>query len=137
MTLAHYEPVVALWQASPGVGLSAADEKAAIARYLQRNPGLSFVAVQQGVVVGAVLCGHDGRRGLIHHLAVTPACRRRGIGTALVQRCVASLQAQSIDKCHLFVFRDNEDAIAFWQTHSWEIRADIAIMSRWITETEA
>ena len=76
-----YPAVIELWKRCEGIGLSAADEAAAIAAYLARNPGMSFVALtDEGRVAGAVLGGHDGRRGYIHHLAVDAACRRQGSG---------------------------------------------------------
>lgn len=134
MTIAHYEQVLTLWRHSEGVGLSAADGREAIARYLARNPGLSFVVFADEELVGAVLCGHDGRRGFIHHLAVAPPYRRQGLGRRLVQRCLHGLTQIGIEKCHLFVFHENEDAIAFWQAQGWSIRHDITIMSRWIEE---
>lgn len=124
-----YDEVYALWRATPGVGLSTADGRAEIGRYLERNAGLSFVAEHDGRLVGAVLCGHDGRRGFIHHLAVRPAARRRGIGTLLVRSCLAGLQAAGIQKCHLFVFGANEEAIAFWQATGWVRRDELALMS--------
>ncbi len=134
MTIADYEEALALWQGSEGVGLSAADSREAIAAYLQRNPDLSMVVFVGASLVGAVLCGHDGRRGFIHHLAVAPAYRRRGIGSALVQSCLAKLRALGIGKCHLFVFHANESAQAFWRAQGWQVRHDILIMSRYIDE---
>ena len=70
LTIESYDAVLALWKQCEGVGLSDADSKEGIQRYLDRNPGMSFVATASGVVVGAVLAGHDGRRGYVHHLAV-------------------------------------------------------------------
>ena len=84
MAIEQYDEVLALWQRCPGVGLSGADEHAQIAHYLLRNPGMSFVAIADGRIVGAILGGHDGRRGYIHHLAVDTAFRRRGIGTLTI-----------------------------------------------------
>jgi putative acetyltransferase len=129
MTIEDYDAVLALWQASAGVGLRLADEKEHIARYLARNPGLSFVAHRNGRLVGAVLCGHDGRRGYIHHLAVAASHRRQGIGRALVERSLAGLSAIGIRKCHLFVFQDNSEAIAFWQETGWFERNELLVMS--------
>ena len=63
MTVLDYPDVFALWQNSKGIGLSGADTLEAISTYLARNPGHSFVARHQAQLVGAVLCGHDGRRG--------------------------------------------------------------------------
>jgi N-acetylglutamate synthase len=130
MHVTDYDPVLALWQTTEGLGLSAADQRPAIERYLQRNPGMSFVAVDGKQIVGAALCGHDGRRGYLHHLAVAPACRCRGIGRQLVERCLSALAAAGIDKCHLFVFADNAPAVAFWKRVGWTKRVDLVVMSR-------
>lgn len=128
-TMQDYAPVFALWRETEGVGLSSADEPEQIAAYLARNPGMSFVARCGGEVVGAVLCGHDGRRGLLHHLAVRSDCRRQGIGAMLVERCLEALHSQGIDKCHLFVFRSNQSGIAFWRSQGWEERLTLVLMS--------
>jgi N-acetylglutamate synthase len=79
-SLDAYDAVLALWRQCEGIGLSQADSRENIQRYLERNPGMSFIATFNGTVVGAVLCGHDGRRGYIHHLAVHPSCRRTKTG---------------------------------------------------------
>ena len=132
LTIDQYDEVIALWQASEGVGLSSADERENIRFYLERNPGMSFVAVADGRIVGTILCGHDGRRGFIHHLAVHQDYRRRGIASQLTQKSVAALQAAGIQKCHVFIFRRNASGITFWQANGWEIRQDIHIMSKHI-----
>lgn len=132
MSPGDYEAVLALWQASDGVGLSDADAPDQIGRFLERNPGLSLVALVDDELVGAVLCGHDGRRGYLHHLAVHPDYRQRGIGRQLVQRCLAKLGEAGIQKCHLFVFKDNEGARTFWQRTGWTPRTELRMMSRLI-----
>jgi ribosomal protein S18 acetylase RimI-like enzyme len=68
-----YDHAVALWNLGEGVEVAEGDSKEEISAYLLRNPGLSRVAEENGTIVGAVLCGHDGRRGMIYHLAVAPA----------------------------------------------------------------
>lgn len=129
MVPADHDDALALWGRSPGVGLSRADEPAAIRRYLGRNPGLSFVAREGERLVGAVLCGHDGRRGFLHHLAVDAAYRGRGLGRKLTRRCLAALRADGIDKCHLFVLRTNEPALEFWRRIGWQERVDLRMCS--------
>lgn len=129
MSILDYDAVLALWRATEGLGLSAADEFEAIARYLERNPDLSFTAWEGDMLVGAVLCGHDGRRGYIHHLAVAESHRRQGIGRRLVEQCLNGLRSRGIDKCHLFVYRANTAAQAFWQEIDWVRRDDLHIMS--------
>ena len=131
MTIRDYDQVVGLWQSSEGVGLSDADSREGVARFLERNPGLSFVARDGQHLVGVVLCGHDGRRGYIHHLAVSKSHRRQGLGRALVERCLSALRRDGIDKCHLFVFAANGDAITFWKNVGWTERVELIMMSQY------
>jgi len=133
MTPADYDEVEALWKASPGVGLYPGDDRAGIERFLRRNPGLSFVARDGRNVVGAVLCGHDGRRGYVTHLAVDAVCRGEGLGTRLIEQCLDALASAGIEKVHLFVFKDNRGARAFWKRIGWEERDDLVTMSRYLT----
>jgi ribosomal protein S18 acetylase RimI-like enzyme len=128
----RYDQVYALWQRSSGAWLSSADECEHITRYLARNPGMSFLAFAGDTVVGTILGGHDGRRGYIHHLAVDDAYRRKGIGGQLVERCLAALEEEGLQKVHLFVFHENEDGIDFWKANGWELRRDIMVMSKHI-----
>ncbi len=127
MQLEDYEDVLALWQGMPGIGLSSADSKAALAQFLSRNPGLSLVALDDGQVVGTILAGNDGRRGYLYHMAVAPAYRRRGVGKTLLQRCLAALEAVGIEKSHLFVYQENEEAKRFWEKCGWVQRHDLVI----------
>jgi putative acetyltransferase len=131
MTIEDYDRVTALWRSSEGIGLSSTDARESIARFLDRNPGLSFVAEDRQALVGAVLCGHDGRRGYIYHLAIDRSHRTRGLGAALARRCLSALRDAGIDKCHIFVFRDNDAARAFWRRVSWEERGDLVVLSRY------
>ena len=125
----HIGAARSLWERTEGVGLSIADEPPALARYLERNPGLSFVAMSGSAVVGAALCGHDGRRGYLHHLAVEAECRRRGIGAELISRCLSALGAAGIEKCHIFVYRENLAGQSFWSRAGWIVREDLVLMS--------
>lgn len=134
MTGADVAEALVLWTATEGVGLRGADSPDELARYLARNPDLSFAAREEGRMVGAVLCGHDGRRGYLHHLAVAAPHRRRGIGRALVERCLQGLRADGIAKCHLFVYHHNAAGQAFWRGIGWHARDDLLVMSRNLTD---
>lgn len=129
-TIEVYEQVYSLWDLCDGIGLSSADSRAGIQKFLERNSGLSFIARDDQTVVGTILCGHDGRRGYIHHLAVSPDYRRRGIGRLMVDKSLAALQSSDIQKCHLFIFKDNTDGVAFWESIGWIFRRDIAVVSK-------
>ncbi|MCB2170395.1 MAG: GNAT family N-acetyltransferase [Deltaproteobacteria bacterium] len=130
MTITDFDAVRALWTSCEGVGLNDADRPEALRAYLVRNPGMSFVAQEDDAIVGAVLCGHDGRRGYLNHLAVSPAHRYQGIARRLVSSCLAALKAAGIGKCHLFIFSSNQDGQNFWQKIGWELRDDLAVASR-------
>jgi len=116
LTMADYEETVAFWQRQNGIALSESDERESMSRFLMRNPGMSFIARNaSGRVIAAVLCGHDGRRGYLHHLAVDLAHRRQGLGRALVERCLAKLAAAGIPKCNIFLFTENVEGRRFWE----------------------
>ncbi|MBQ8922005.1 MAG: 1-(5-phosphoribosyl)-5-[Oscillospiraceae bacterium] len=125
MQIADYDALFALWTAC-GNGLNNLDDsREGIARYLERNPSTSFVAVENGVIAGAILCGHDGRRGYIQHMSVSPEHRRRGIGTKLLARALEALKAEHINKAALVAFKQNEIGNAFWERMGFSLREDL------------
>ncbi|HCB47948.1 MAG TPA: GNAT family N-acetyltransferase [Chloroflexi bacterium] len=130
MTIEDYQDVRNLWEQTEGIETADTDSREGLSRFLERNPGLSFVARDGENIVGVVLCGHDGRRGYIDQLAVRKSYRRQGIGRSLVSRCVYNLMRIGIRKWHLFVFEDNEEAIKFWNKLGWAKRVELVTMSR-------
>jgi ribosomal protein S18 acetylase RimI-like enzyme len=120
MTLRHYEAAVKLWKQCEGVHLGKADEREAIARYLRRNAGMSLVAMDNVRLVGTVLCGHDGRRGILHHLAVAKDCRGTGVGKTLVTQAQEKLKAAGLDRCWILILADNGAARQFWKALGWQ-----------------
>jgi len=124
MSITDYDDAVALWLRTEGMSLELEDVDAReqVARYLERNAGMSFVARTEDRLVGAVMCGHDGRRGYLHHLAIDREYRRLGIGSALVACCLAALHADGISRCNIFVLADNECGRRFWEEHGWSIK---------------
>jgi len=134
MSIDDYETIYALWEKSDSIGLSKADSHHGIKIFLERNPGMSFTAWKEGQLVASVLCGHDGRRGYIHHLMVDPDFRRQGLGQSLVSRCMFALTRIGIQKCHLFVLEDNIQGKKFWERLGWTKRVELALMSQQILE---
>ena len=123
-----YNAVIALWRRAEGVGLNESDSRRAVAAYLRRNPRFSFVAERDGRVIGAVLCGHDGRRGYLHHLAVARRYRRRGVGRQLVNACLAKLRKAGIQRCNIFIFAKNAAGMNFWRHNGWKPRSELRVM---------
>lgn len=117
-----------LWAKTEGIGLNESDTPEALKAFLSRNPSLSRVAEYDGRLIGALLCGHDGRRGYLHHLAVEKANRCQGIGRALVKACINSLQNEGILKCNLFLYTSNIEGRAFWLRSGWSVREDLRLV---------
>ncbi len=125
MQISDYDALYELWTAC-GNGLNNLDDsREGIARYLERNPNTSFVAEENGTLAGAVLCGHDGRRGYIQHMSVSPDFRRRGIATKLLNRALDALKAEQINKAALVAFKKNEGGNAFWEQQGFSLRDDL------------
>jgi putative acetyltransferase len=128
LQIKDYDAVIALWRRTEGVGLNESDTRRAIAAFLRRNPNLSFVAEKDGRIIGAVLCGHDGRRGYLHHLAVSKRHRCRGVGRQLVNACLTKLRKAGISKCNIFIFANNAEGMKFWKHTGWSLRTELRLM---------
>lgn len=127
-TLNDYDDVLEFWKKQQGVGLNESDSREQIGKFLARNPGLSLVVRDNGRVIGAVLCGHDGRRGFLHHLAVDPEYRHRGIGRQMVLTCLDALRSQGIQKCNIWVYTGNAEGQKFWRAIGFGVREDLRMM---------
>lgn len=118
--LDDYDRAVALWSAVEGVEICEGDSREDIAEYLKRNPGLSHIAEAKGAIVGAALCGHDGRRGWIYHLAVAQEYRGQGVGKLLLDDCERGLRNAGLKRAIILVAADNPAGHQFWLRHGWE-----------------
>lgn len=121
----HYDEVLGLMRRTPGVTVRDADSQEATVRYLERNPGFSFVAQSAGRIIGCVMCGHDGRRGYLQHVLVEPERRGQGIANDLVARCLDALEKVGILKTHIDVLVNNELANQYWTRRGWTRRDDV------------
>lgn len=120
LRIGDYAQAVELWNQVDGVEVAEGDLEDEIAAYLQRNPGLSRVACNGDRIIAAVLCGHDGRRGWIYHLAVARAYRCRGVGKRLIEECLSGLRAAGIRRALILVAAKNAAGRQFWTNNGWE-----------------
>ncbi len=126
MTMDDYDEVYDLWLHTPGMGLNAVlDSREGIEKYLLRNPSTTFVAEEEGRIVGVMMAGHDGRRGMIHHTAVRESHRGRGVGSELLKRVMAAMDEEGILKVALVAFSSNEGGNAFWEKAGFHVREDL------------
>ena len=126
MQIEDYDQVYALWMTIHGFSIRTIDDsREGVERFLKRNPGISVVAEMDGRVVGAILCGHDGRRGCLYHVCVHEAYRMHGIGRAMVVHCMNALQQEGINKVSLIAFTKNDIGNAFWKQIGWTKREDL------------
>jgi N-acetylglutamate synthase len=115
-----YDAALQLWQRVEGLEVAEGDDKEGVAQFVARNPGLSRVAIDGSTVVGVAMCGHDGRRGHIYHLAVDPVYRRYGLGKRLVQECLDGLRQVGVVRAIILVADYNLEGAEFWKRAGWE-----------------
>lgn len=125
----YIERVLEFWKGTKGVHIheNGEDTKEGIELYLERNPGCSFIAMDGDKIIGAILCGHDGRRGFINHLGVSVEYRRMGIGTKLLDMVQDALVKNNIKKGALFVLKDNTEGQAFYEAIGWKVEDIVKI----------
>ena len=135
MTIEDYEEVYQLWLSCAGMGLNNLDDsRNGIAKYLDRNPNTCFVAEKSDEIIGAIIAGHDGRRGFIYHTAVNSDHRNQGIATKLVDAAMAALKANGVNKVALVVFDRNEVGNEFWEKTGFAVREDLVYRNKAIAE---
>ena len=126
MTIEDYDGVYALWMTIKGFAIRSIDDsREGVERFLKRNPTTSVVAVEDGRVVGSILCGHDGRRGCFYHVCVHADYRMQGIGKRMVVFCMNALKEEQINKVSLIAFTKNDIGNAFWNQIGWTRRMDL------------
>lgn len=126
MTMEDYDQVKELWNSIQGFGIRSMDDsREGVARFLKRNPTTSVVAEEDGKVVGAILCGHDGRSGCLYHVCVHKDYRMRGIGKSMVAFAMEALKKEEINKVSLIAFTKNDIGNAFWNEIAWTKREDL------------
>ena len=126
MQIEDYDQVYALWMTIHGFSIRTIDDsRDGVEKFLKRNPTTSVVATEDGKIVGAILCGHDGRRGCLYHVCVHEDYRMHGIGRAMVVHCMNALQQEGINKVSLIAFTKNDIGNAFWKQIGWTKREDL------------
>lgn len=135
MSTDDYDGVYELWIHTPGMGLNTTDDsREGIEKYLKRNPTSSFVAEDEGRIVGVIMAGHDGRRGFIHHTAVLPDYRNQGVARKLVDSAMDALEKEGISKVALVAFKRNELGNEFWEKIGFSDRDDLIYRNKSIHE---
>lgn len=126
MKIEDYGQIYTLWKKIKGFGIRSIDDsREGVDRFLRRNPTTSVVAEEDGKIVGAILCGHDGRRGCFYHVCVDEAYRRHGIGKSMVVFAMEALKKEQVNKVSLIAFTQNDIGNAFWNTIGWTKREDL------------
>ncbi|MCI8853609.1 MAG: GNAT family N-acetyltransferase [Lachnospiraceae bacterium] len=126
MTIEDYDGVYDLWMTIRGFAIRSIDDsRMGVERFLRRNPATSVVAVENGKIVGSILCGHDGRRGCLYHVCVHGDYRMQGIGKSMVVFCMNELKKEEISKVSLIAFTKNDIGNAFWNRIGWTRRLDL------------
>ncbi|MFT8995107.1 GNAT family N-acetyltransferase [Lentilactobacillus hilgardii] len=126
MKVTDYAAAYALWESVPGMNLASLDNsEQGIARVINKNPDLCFVAVDGEKVIGTALGGTDGRKGYLYHVAVAKSYQGQHLSTQLIDRVTTGFKNKGIDKIGLFVVIGNEEGKNFWKHQGFKERPDI------------
>ena len=126
MTIDDYDKVYKLWTTIEGFAIRSVDDsRESIERFLKRNPNTSVVYEEDHEIIGAILCGHDGRQGCFYHVCVHNNYRNRGIGHEMVGAAVNALKEEKINKVNLVAFTQNTVGNTFWNELGWTFRSDL------------
>jgi ribosomal protein S18 acetylase RimI-like enzyme len=129
MVTSDYEAVRNLWSDSGFTIRPITDSQDGIQRLLVRNPGLSVVALNGDQLVGCALGSHDGRRGFMQHVAVSPVQRGHGIAKRMIDVCLERFRALELGWVHLDVEDANDAAMSFWLKSGWTPRNNLTRLS--------
>lgn len=125
-----YETVLALWQnAGQGIGIGLSDSPEEIEKKLRHDPDLFLLAESGPRIVGTVIGGYDGRRGLVYHLAVDAEFRGQGIGTLLMDEIEARLKAKGCRKAYLLVKQGNS-AAEMYEKRGWSEMTNVRLFGK-------
>lgn len=121
-----YPGVLKLWESiETGMDVGPSDTPDEIQKKLERDPDLFLVAEINEEIIGTVVGGYDGRRGMIYHFAVHKTVREQGVGAILLNEVEKRLKMKGCLKCYLLVLADNQHAIQFYENRGWyELKND-------------
>jgi len=126
MEIKDYDEIIVSWKNTEGVGLSGSDDsKESIEKFMSKNPDTCFVAKNDGIIIGTIMAGSDGRRGHIYHLMVKPEYRKQGIGRKLLEKAENGLREEGITKAFLVVYKENDIGNGFWEKVGYKTREDL------------
>ncbi|MBN1572285.1 MAG: GNAT family N-acetyltransferase [Deltaproteobacteria bacterium] len=130
MSIDDYDHVIALWKGFSGIGLSSADEREEIGKFLDLNPHTSLVVEINGEIAGTALGGFDGRRGYVYHFVIEKEMQGRGLGTLLLKELESQFKKLGAQRLHLMIYNDNK-AWRFYEKRGYFRRdGELFIMSR-------
>ena len=126
----HRPQVIALWQSVFGFDAAHNAPALAIDKKLEVQDGLFFVALAEEVVTGTILAGYDGHRGWLYFVAVHPAHRNTGIGSALVGYAEQALIERGCMKINLQIIGGNASVSGFYASLGYALEERISMGKR-------
>ena len=129
LTIDDYDKATSFWKETVGIGIACVESRERMTSFLKRNPNLSFKLSDSDAIVGTVLCGHDGTRGYLHHLALAASYRGQGMGQRMVDKSLGELRRLGISKCHFFIDSHNGEGDELWKTLNWSEQREVKVYS--------
>jgi ribosomal protein S18 acetylase RimI-like enzyme len=123
----HRAQVISLWRDVFGYDAPRNAPSLSIDKKLAVGDGLLFVAIEGDLVVGTAMAGYDGHRGWLYSIAVLPACRRKGLGAALVAHAEQALGELGCVKINLQLMATNAATAAFYERLGYSIEPRVSM----------
>ena len=123
------EQVLALWQECDLIHPKNDPQKD-----LDRKKGfgeeLFLVVEEREKIIGTVMGGYDGHRGIINYLGVHPSFRGQGLGKMLLQAVEQKLKDLGCPQVNLLVWSNNSEVLEFYKKTQYSEANDIVLLRK-------
>jgi len=129
LTINDYPNLIEIWEEA-GFQIGKSEEKQEVEKFIRTNPTTSLGIYRDQALIGCILGGYDGRRGLIHHFAIKKEHQGKGYGKALLDQLMRIFKELGVVKVSFWVKKDNTQVVSFYEKHGFHLREDLITMSR-------
>lgn len=131
LTIRDYPELIKLWRRSKlPIKPKGRDSRGHIAKEMKLNPDFFIGAFDRDLMIGAIIASHDGRKGWLNRIAVTPGCRRQGVAQALTRAGEKALKRHGIRIYGLLIHEYNQASLCLARKMGYVVHHDILYLTK-------